>query len=108
MSNEKLIRMARDWQAIATREAAEFLGTPEGAARLVEAKRYGLLADALAQQPQGNEVTDAQIEALAIEYEAFGFGAVDARGLTTHGFNPDGLRSFARALIDAAMQKDTQ
>lgn len=54
MSNEKLIRMARDWQAIATREAAEFLGTPEGAARLVEAKRYGLLADALAQQPQGS------------------------------------------------------
>jgi hypothetical protein len=58
MTTEKLIRMARDWQAIATREAAEFLGTPEGAARLVEAKRYGLLADALATQRQAEPVDD--------------------------------------------------
>jgi hypothetical protein len=72
MTTEKLIRMARDWQAIATREAAEFLGTPEGAARLVEAKRYGLLADALATQRQAepvaraaDEVTDAQRDVIA-------------------------------------------
>lgn len=35
----------RDWQAQAQREAQELLGTPEGAAKLVEAKRYGMLAD---------------------------------------------------------------
>lgn len=35
----------RDWQAIAQREAGELLGTPEGAAKLAEAKRYGMLAD---------------------------------------------------------------
>ena len=35
----------RDWQAMAQREASELLGTPEGAAKLAEAKRYGLLAD---------------------------------------------------------------
>jgi hypothetical protein len=37
----------RDWQAQAQREANELLGTPEGAAKLVEAKRYGMLADEL-------------------------------------------------------------
>ena len=35
----------RDWQAIAQREASELLGTLEGAAKLAEAKRYGVLAD---------------------------------------------------------------
>ena len=35
----------RDWQAMAQREASELLGTPEGAAKLAEAKRYGALAD---------------------------------------------------------------
>jgi hypothetical protein len=35
----------RDWQQIALREASELLGTPEGAAKLVEANRYGALAD---------------------------------------------------------------
>lgn len=39
----------RDWQAQAQREASELLGTPEGEAKLVEAKRYGMLADALDQ-----------------------------------------------------------
>ena len=29
----------RDWQADAMREASELLGTPEGAAKLVEARR---------------------------------------------------------------------
>lgn len=35
----------RDWQAQAQREGNELLGTPEGAAKLVEAKRYGMLVD---------------------------------------------------------------
>jgi len=35
----------RDWQQIALREASELLGTPEGAAKLAEANRYGALAD---------------------------------------------------------------
>ena len=43
--------------------------------------------------------TDAEIEALAVEHEAFGFGQVDARGLTTHGFDPDGLGNFIRAVL---------
>lgn len=35
----------RDWQAQALKEANELCGTPEGAARLAEAKRYGALGD---------------------------------------------------------------
>lgn len=37
----------RDWQAEATIRAAKLAGTPEGAAALVEARRYGMLADEL-------------------------------------------------------------
>lgn len=44
-------------------------------------------------------LSDSEIEALAVEHEAFGFGQVDARGLTTHGFDPSGLHSFVRALF---------
>lgn len=43
-------------------------------------------------------LSDEQIEALAVEHEAFGFGRVDAQGLTTHGFDPDGLHKFCRAI----------
>ena len=39
----------RDWQAIAQREAIELLGTYECAAKVVEAKRYGALADRIAE-----------------------------------------------------------
>lgn len=35
----------RDWQLDAVRRGAELLGTPEGAALLAEARRYGALAD---------------------------------------------------------------
>jgi hypothetical protein len=42
--------------------------------------------------------SDAEIEALAVEHESFGFGLVDQQGYTTHGFSPDGLRSFVAAL----------
>lgn len=48
------------------------------------------------------KLTDEQIEALAIEHEAFGFGRADEKGLTTHGFDPEGLRNFARAVLDGA------
>lgn len=44
--------------------------------------------------------SDAEIETLAVEYEAFGFGRVDDKGLTTHGFDPDGLGNFVRAILD--------
>lgn len=40
-----MILTPRDWQAIAQREASDLLGTPEGAAKIAEAKRYGALAD---------------------------------------------------------------
>lgn len=130
MSNEKLIRMARDWQAIATREAAESLGTPEGAARLVEAKRYGLLADALATQRQAEpeddgdyyseeaddieqsraraEVTDAQRDAVAraicIACEEGPDFPGEASG---NEFRWQDYRDVADAVIQA-MQKDTK
>lgn len=47
-------------------------------------------------------LSDEEIEKLAVEHEAFGFGRVDERGLTTHGFDPDGLRDFARAILSRA------
>lgn len=43
-------------------------------------------------------LTDERIEQLAIEHEDFGFGRVDDYGISTHGFNPKGLRDFARAI----------
>ena len=45
-----MILTPRDWQAMAQREASDLLGTPEGAAKLAEAKRYGALADVIKQQ----------------------------------------------------------
>jgi hypothetical protein len=44
------------------------------------------------------------IEKLALKHESFGFGKVDAHGLTTHGFDPAGLRKFVRA-IESATKK---
>lgn len=38
------------------------------------------------------------IEKLAVKHEAFGFGRVDAKGYTTHGFDPDGLCDFVNEL----------
>lgn len=63
----KLLAMARDWQAIAQREASECLGTPEGAARLAESKRYGMLMDALAQASVPTVAATPEREALAAE-----------------------------------------
>ena len=40
-----------------------------------------------------------ELEKLAKEHEDFGFGNIDAHGLTTHGFNPEGLEKFIRELI---------
>lgn len=50
-------------------------------------------------------MTDDEIEKLAVEHEAFGFGMIDQRGFTTHGFDPDGLSRFARALLASATQQ---
>jgi hypothetical protein len=46
-----------------------------------------------------------QIEQLAIKHEAFGFGLVDAKGYTTHGFDPDGLHSFVAELTQKLVQE---
>ena len=46
------------------------------------------------------KLTDKQIEELAVKHEAFGFGIVDAHGFTTHGFDPEGLRTFINELIE--------
>jgi hypothetical protein len=43
-------------------------------------------------------LTDAEIEALAKDHEAFGFGLVDKKGFTTHGFDPAGMGAFGRAV----------
>ena len=39
------------------------------------------------------------IEKLAVRYESFGFGCVDERGFTTHGFDPEGLSAFTSTLL---------
>ncbi len=44
-------------------------------------------------------ITQEQIEQLAVKHEAFGFGLVDAKGYTTHGFDPDGLHAFVTELL---------
>ena len=54
---------------------------------------------------KSESLSDADIEKLAVEHEAFGFGRVDAKGYTTHGFDPDGLRDFAAALLKLAADR---
>jgi hypothetical protein len=61
-----------------------------------------LAAIAAPLEPAAKVLTDEVIERLAVEHESFGFGVVDDRGLTTHGFDPEGLRAFARDLVAAA------
>lgn len=46
--------------------------------------------------------TPAEIEQMAVKHEAFGFGQVDYKGLTTHGFDPEGLLAFVNELFAAA------
>jgi hypothetical protein len=46
-----------------------------------------------------------QIEQLAVKHEAFGFGLVDAKGYTTHGFDPEGLHAFVTELTEALAQE---
>lgn len=43
-------------------------------------------------------MTEQQIEELAIKHEDFGFGLVDNHGVSTHGFNPEGLIAFVNDL----------
>lgn len=50
-------------------------------------------------------MTEEQIERLAVEHEAFGFGRVDDAGFSTHGFDPDGLAAFTRALMTAERER---
>lgn len=42
---------------------------------------------------------EGAVERMAVEHEAFGFGQVDSKGYTTHGFYPDGLENFVHAVI---------
>jgi hypothetical protein len=41
-----------------------------------------------------------ELERLAVKHEAFGFGQAGAQGLTTHGFDPEGLHAFVREVIE--------
>ena len=49
-----MILTPRDWQQIAQGEALTLAGMPEAHAKLVEAKRYGLLADEIDRQRAEN------------------------------------------------------
>lgn len=49
--------------------------------------------------PTSTPLTKKEIEKLAVKHEAFGFGRSDAKGFTTHGFDPDGLSAFANELM---------
>lgn len=46
------------------------------------------------------ELSEEQIEKIALEHEAFGFGKVDHHGLTTHGFDPAGLLGCIRTALN--------
>ena len=41
----------------------------------------------------------ADIERIAVKHEDFGFGKIDNYGISTHGFNPNGLTSFVNELL---------
>ena len=60
-----MIFTPRDWQAMAQREASDLLGTPEGTAKLAEAKRYGALADVIEQQHRDIERLRAEVARLS-------------------------------------------
>lgn len=49
-----------------------------------------------------NMPTGIDIEAIAVEHEAFGFGQIGAEGLTVHGLEPEGLQAFVNALMEHA------
>jgi hypothetical protein len=68
---------------------------------------YSDMLSAAPQAPSGQqaEPTAEQIEKLAVKHESFGFGQVDAKGFTTHGFDPDGLKAFVRDLLALAAQQ---
>ena len=44
------------------------------------------------------DLTPESIERLAVKHESFGFGQVDSKGYTTHGFDPEGLAAFVAEL----------
>jgi hypothetical protein len=45
-SPQTILTILEDWQTIALREANELLGTPEGSAKLAEARRYEFMLQA--------------------------------------------------------------
>lgn len=65
--------------------------------------RAAIEAGAVVQQPI--QLTDEQIEKLAVEHESFGFGLADSFAPSTHGFDPVGLISFARAILAPPKEK---
>lgn len=51
------------------------------------------------------EISDMDIEHLALKHEAFGHGWADKSAVSFHGFEPDGLIEFARELIELARKE---
>ena len=79
----------RDWQSMALRNAADNLGTSEGAALLAEAKRYGALAD--------------EIERMARRIDALTLALVSARSAIK---TPWPWKEDSVAAIDAVLQAE--
>ena len=66
---------------------------------------YNLMRDYVdADRAMRAQLSYEAIEKIAVKHEAFGFGRVDARGLTTHGFDPVGLIAFVKEVLAAAPQ----
>ena len=91
----------RDWQARAQLEASDLLGSPEGAAKLAEARRYGALADHIASLQARLDAAEKSkatlLDALAgavTRCQRFGYVGSDGQYI-----------KVMRAAIDAATQE---
>jgi hypothetical protein len=82
-------------------------GTREAALAAEAAAEIRRLYAAPAQFPPV-PLTEEQIEKLAVEYEAFGFGLADSHAPSTHGFDPDGLVAFVRAVERGIAHSSTE
>jgi hypothetical protein len=57
-------------------------------------------------QTSSVELSDPEVELMAVKHEDFGFGLVDNHGISTHGFSPEGLKAFVQEILYKAQTKD--
>jgi uncharacterized protein YqfA (UPF0365 family) len=96
----------RDWAGIALREATVLAGTPEGAAKLAESKRYSAIAETLAALVAERDaaVADAKRLKQAVE-DAFQEGYWSRHtynDIEVSDFDEQWRNSSARAATDSA------